>query len=473
MSKKNPRRPPSPRKPTAAAASSQAQVKRDRQQRGIAASLAIEAQRLFPALSAGKFDPMQLRLQAQYVIDMAQLQTERHATGEIKEDHAGHLASSMEHFASALAAIGVKVPGLLHVKQRHYLDVIRYWERHPPGDSRWIGWTSSHLRRIFVPIDRIDVVPRGTKRLELFREHNLKLGSKTAFLVNKYIDWRARALDAPAVFRTITDPGRSIAARMMYYWGLSLSEVAHWSAVDPARAVALLIDDLDGRRSAREAEFSLAADIAREQQLVLRDAWQYCREQRRSTLRPAEQEPDTYAEHLRQVIRHAFSKVLKAEKITPMQLRDAFFCQVFLDHCGVSLQAATQDPDLASDENRLAHAWNEAKRQMGVKGSKAAYASSGVSTKKQRSFSLALKLRPSSHEMAMLGAAEVWVGDSDAVLGTCVLVRLQDGAHQDSLPRIQQLLERSVPFKLRVVEQARMGEVPQDFSSVLMRRRIV
>lgn len=456
----------------AKAARSKAQTARDRQQRGVANSLAVEAERLFPALHSGVFRPEQLVRQARYVLDMAQLQTERHQEGVISGEHASKMARSIEMFAAALTSIGVMVPGLLHIKQRHYLDVIRHWENHPPGEARKIGWISSHLRRIFVPIGRHDVVPRGTKRLELFRQSGLRLGGKDAFLVNTYVDWRAETLDALAVFRAITDPGRSIAARMMYHWGMSLGEVARWTAVDPANTVALQISDLDGRHCARQAEFSLDLAVRVDQLEVLRDAWQHCCERGRETLRASHETPEAYAEHLRAVIRYAFSKVLKRDKIKPMQLRHAFFCQVFLDHSGLTLKEAARDQSLSASSASLARAWNEAKRQMGIKGAKAAHANVGLTVKQRRSANLALQLRDCSDRLGALGVAQAWVGELDASLGTCVVVSLEEGTEPAALPRIQHLLERCVPVKLRVLEHAAAGAISPDFSPVLMRRRL-
>jgi hypothetical protein len=449
------------------ASHSEAQRKRDRQQIGVAAALAQEAEKLFPALQRGVLLPDQLVEQAKYVVEIAKLETERHRQGQICDEHRSKIISSMREFAAALDQIGVKVPGLLHVKQSHYLDVIALWEKSPPGEALRVRWILSHVRRMFVTIGRPSVVPRGARNRELLAKHGLALGSKGAFLVNTYVDWEHEGLDVELVFQAMRDPGKRAAAELMYFWGMSLLEVAAWRPVDPAHCSFLRLENLDGRRGIREAEISLDRAFAAGQMAALKQAWDYCRQHGRSTLCPTSVSPPQHSEHLRMSIRHVLSKVYPGRGLTPMQLRDGFFCRVFRDHAGTTLSEARKNPWLAEKDNRLALAWNEAKRQLGVRGARAPQARMPFS--QSQSMAIARSLRFISPGLASFGVCSAWVGDVDATTGKCLFVQLPQDAQKDAGFRIQELLEQAMTVKLRVVHIVEAHDVPDSAVPVVLR----
>lgn len=429
----------------------------DRQQHSTAFRDATRAQEQFPAVQAGVFKPKQLVRQARFVLDARTLQGGRRARRPISEARVSKVIRSVEIFCGALHALGVRVPGLLHVKKRHYLAVVRYWESNPPGDVQNVHSISSDLHWMFAMIGQPYIVLRLSKRIELFQQRGLQLGGSRGFVVNSYIDWRAEALDALAVFQTIADPGLVIAARMMFNWGMSAGEVARWTVVNPGETSALKIDGLHARRFVRHAEFSVDPIVRVEQLQVLRDAWQYCREYGRGTLRRAQETPEAYVSRLNGAVQTALSATLGTRRVTPGQLRDAFFCQVFKDHCGLTLIKATQDPAAASNVS-AALAWNEAKRQMGSSGSRVAKASAGLTLEQRRSRLLALQLRECSYELGELGVVAAWASGSDTAALFMVTVSLAGGASFMALPRIKELLERCAFRKLCVLE-LKPGEV--------------
>jgi hypothetical protein len=273
------------------------------------------------------------------------------------------------------------------------------------------------------------------------------------------------------IFQAMPDPGKRVAAKLVHFWGMSLLEVATWQAVDPALCSFLRLEGTNERRRSREVEFSLDPGFAAKQLAALKEAWNYCRQHDRPNICPPDLSPRVYAEHLRGSIRNAIKQFPDQElrALTPMQLRDGFFCQVFVDHAGVSLQEARKNPRLADEDRRFALAWNEAKRQLGVQGAKAAHAHKGKSFSWSQSFSIARSLRSISSEFAKLGVGDAWVGDVDASAGKCVFVQLLEGAQASALLRLQELIEQAVVVKLRVVRVLGADDVPDGAARVMIR----
>ena len=451
---------------------SQAQRRRDRQQTGVAQSNAADAEKLSPALQAGVFSPEKLVCQARHVLEKAKLCTERHHEGEISEETAGHIITAITWFAQALWRLGIKVPGLLKVKQSHYLSVMALWDTEPPGDARRVECIVSPLRRLFVVIGRPDVIPRGARNKLLLSQHGIIRGGDAAFLLNTHLDWASADLDLETFFQAIADPGRRVAAKMIHLWGMSLPEVAAWQAVDPARCSFLHVEAINGRRSSRDVEFSRDPKFAANQMSAIKEAWNYCRQHERLTIRPSDLTPEQYAERLGQSICRALSKQLpdqKFKRLTPMQLRDGFFCQVFRDHAGMSLQEARRSPRLAQQDRRFAQAWNEAKRQIGVQSGRAAGADKGTPYSWSQSVSIARELRRISSDFANLCVGDAWVGDVDASSGKCLFIQLLEGAQANALLRLQELIEQAIVVKLRVVRVLGAGDVPEGAARVMLR----
>jgi hypothetical protein len=451
---------------------SQAQRRRDRQQTGVAKSHAADAEKLSPALHAGVFSPEKLVSQVLHVLKEAKLCTERHHEGQISEGTADHIITAIKHFAQALLRLGIKVPGLLKVKQSHYLSVMALWDREPPADASRVECIVSPLRRLFVVIGRPDVIPRGARNKLLLSQRGIIRGGDAAFLLNTHFDWANADIDVETVFQPIADPGRRVAARMIHFWGMSLPEVAAWQAVDPARCSFLHVEAINGRRSIREAEFSRDPKFAAKQMSAIKEAWNYCRQQDRLTIRPSDLAPEQYAERLGQSICRALTKQLpdqKFKRLTPMQLRDGFFCQVFRDYAGMSLQEARRSPRLAQQDRHFAQAWNEAKRQTGVQGARAAGANKGTPYSWSQSVSIARSLRPITSEFANLRVGDAWVGDVDASAGKCLFVQLLEGARAGALLRLEELIEQTVVVKLRVVRVLGAGDVPEGAALVMVR----
>jgi hypothetical protein len=447
---------------------SEVQLRRDRQQTGVAQSLAEEAERLFPALRAGVLTPERLVEQAKYVLSKAKLETERHREGEISEAHAGHIITSMRKFAKALDQVGVKVAGLRRVKQSHYVDVMRVWEKQPPGEARRVGWILSLLRRLFVAIGRPDVIPRGDRNMELLSRNRIGWGSDTSFLISSHFDWASSGIDVEIIFQAVSDPGMRVSAKMMHLLGMSLLEAATWQAVDPERCCGLRLDGANERRRSRDVEFSSDRAYAAKQMAAVEEAWNYCKQHDRPTICPPELDPKDYAELLRRSIRKALAQ-FPGRRLTPMKLRDGFFCQVFRDHAGVTLQEARSRHRVAEDDRRFARAWNEAKCQLGVQGAKAPHANKGRPLSQAQSESIARSLRPISVEFRALGIGKAWVGDVDASTGKCLFVQLLEGAQASALLRLHQLIEEAVVVKLRVVRVLRAGDVPEGAAPVMAR----
>jgi hypothetical protein len=448
---------------------SHAQRRRDRQQAGVAESVAIDAEKLLPALRAGVLSPDKLVAQARHVLKEAKLLTERHSEGQISEEHAKHIIRSIKLFAKALDSVGVKVLGLRRIKQSHYISVMALWEKKPPGEARTVNWFLSHLRRLFVAIGRRDVIPRGTENKQLLTRHGLAWGNDSAFLISTYFDWASAGIDVEIILQRLLDPGRRVAAKMMYWWGMSLLEVASWQPVDPGQCRFLQVEAVNGRRLSREVEFSRDPEFAAKQMSALREAWNYCAKHDRPNICPPHLSAKQYAELLRMSISHAL-KQIPDPKLSPMQLRDGFFCQVYRDYAGMSLEQARRKRRLAQkDRRRLAVAWNEAKLQLGVQGAKAPHAHKGMPSSWSQSISIARSLRSISAEFAKFRVGDAWVGDVDASSGKCLFVQLLKGAQARVLPRLQELIEESSVVKQRVVRVLSAGDVPEGAAPVMLR----
>lgn len=446
---------------------SEAQLRRDRQQTGVAESLAAEAEELFPSLRAGVLNPENLVLQAKHVFDNVKLCTERHAKRPISKNHKANMIRSVRLFAKALHRLGIKVLGLRRVKQSHYLRVMALWEKDPPGEARRVGWILSHVRRTFIVIGEPDVIPRGARNKKLLSGRGMVSGTDAAFLVNDYVDWASTGVDVEMIFQAITDPGKRVGARLMYVWGMSLLEVAKWQAVNPDLCSLLRLEGIKGRRCSRQPELSVDPAFASRQTSAVREAWNYCRENDMPSICPPDQSPKQFAEQLRMMILRALEKQFPDRELTPMELTHGFFCQVFADYAGISLQEARKDPWLALKDRRLARAWNEAKRQTGVKGAKAAHGHEGMTLSESQSASIALELRSLSPEFAKLCVRNAWVGD--ASVGKCLFIQLQEGARASLLSHLQELIEDSHVVKLRVFRVWGSDDVPGTAARVMMR----
>jgi hypothetical protein len=443
----------------------EAQLRRDRQQVGVAQSLAAEAERLFPALSAGVLTPERLVEQAKYVLSKAKLQTERHGEGEISEEHGGHMITSVRKFAIALDQVGVKVAGLQRVRQSQYVDVMKLWEEQSPGNAHLLGWRLSHLRRLLWAIGRPDVIPRYNANIELLRREGIDWRSDEDFLENEYVDWVSGGIDVETIFEAMRDPAKRVGAKMMHFFGMSMLEAASWQAVDPGACDVLLVEG-DERRGIREAKFSRDPEYAAKQKVTVKEAWEYCRQHDRPTICPPGVSPRTYANRLRSSIRTALEK-FPDEELTPMHLCEGFFCQVFRDHAGMSWQEAQSSPRLKHQVRRFARAWNEAKRQLGEKGAWATEAQKGTPFAQSQSDFIAHSLLSISVKFPSLGVAQAWVGDVDASAGKCLFVQLLDASQASALPRIQQLTEKEIFVKLRVVRVLGAADVPEGAAAVM------
>lgn len=448
---------------------SKAQCRRARQQTGVAESLAAEAEELFPSLRVGVLIPENLVLQAQHVFENAKLCTERHAKRAISKNHKANMIRSVRLFAKALQRLGIKVLGLRRVKQSHYLDVMALWEKEPPGEARRVGWILSHLRRTFIVIGEPDVIPRGARNKKVLSGRGMVSGTDAAFLVNNYVDWASTGVDVEKIFQTITDPGKRVGARLIYFWGMSLLEVAKWQAVNPDLCTLLRLEGIKGRRCSRQPELSLDPAFAARQISAVREAWNYCRQHDMPSICPSHVSPEEFAEQLRMMILRALKKQFPDRELSPMELAHGFFCQVFADYAGISLQEARKDPWLALKDRRLARGWNEAKRQIGVKGAKAAHGHDGMTLSESQNAAIALDLRSLSPEFAKLCVRDAWLGDVDASAGKCLFIQLQDGAQASLLTHLQELIEDSVVVKLRVFPVQGSGDVPDNAARVMMR----
>jgi hypothetical protein len=450
------------------ALTSQAQRRRDRQQAGVAESLAADAELLFPALDHGVLLPERLVEQARYVLEKAKLHTERHREGEISEAHVGHILATVGVFARALDEVGVKVLGWRRVKQSHYLDVMRLWEKKNSGAACRVGWRLSHLRRLLVPIGRPDVIPRYDVNIELLRRHGIMWEGARAFVSKTYFDWESSGIDPEVIFQAMPDPCKRAAAKLMYFLGMSELEAVTWQVVDPRACSFARVEATDERRDGRDVEFSADPGFRAKQVAAWTDAWNCCGQHAGATICPPDVSPAVYAERLRNSIRSALKR-FPDQKIKPMQLRDGFCCQVFRDHAGMSLQEAKARPRVAQDDWRFDEAVREAECQLGVQAAKAPRGHLGMPFSWSQSKSVARSLRAISVEFATLGIGKAWVGDGEASAGKCLFVQLIEGAQPAAVLRLHQMVEESILVNLRVVPVSGAADVPEGAAPVMAR----